>query len=544
MGFNDNPLKNQEIVYFISKQILLYNKRIKEKPLNFDKESPFLIKISCFNYFSNNQTKSKKNLFQELSSIKIQEDDDNNSDSPQHDFLEDDDSNSDSPQHDFLEDDDSSSDSPQHDFLEDDDSNSDSPQHDFLEDDDSNSASPDDSNSDIPHDEFIIRLPYNEDNENNYEVPFLLEIDIKKEYDQKKEYDVFLIKSDGYSSADFNKDCIKIIRTFKRKNEFIMKYFHVAYLGTLNSKKANKYKIEIPTNSTKIKKGYWRFQLLIISWTDGIEFHKSFPFSTITSKRMFRDTKNSYIIKLIEDLKNKGIDPIKDVKSKEKFKYIRNVIIEQYNMEYLKFYLYFASTTQTKKEINNYLENYQNEVDKRLKKKNFWAAYDENIFYGDIFKESLFNEKKYKEKVNEKYEEIKRKIKERKLKTEQEKQRKNKGKQHQEDEGPVKADENKYLDNTELTLGNRSEQHQEEEDDEGPVKADENKYLDNTESTLENRSEQHQEEDEGPVKADENKYLDNTESTLENRSEQLQETNLGKRKALKDIEHGNNKKKK
>ena len=467
MGFNDNPLKNQEIVYFISKQILLYNKRIKEKPLNFDKESPFLIKISCFNYFSNNQTKSKKNLFQELSSIKIQEDDDNNSDSPQHDF---------------------------------------------LEDDDSNSASPDDSNSDIPHDEFIIRLPYNEDNENNYEVPFLLEIDIKKEYDQKKEYDVFLIKSDGYSSADFNKDCIKIIRTFKRKNEFIMKYFHVAYLGTLNSKKANKYKIEIPTNSTKIKKGYWRFQLLIISWTDGIEFHKSFPFSTITSKRMFRDTKNSYIIKLIEDLKNKGIDPIKDVKSKEKFKYIRNVIIEQYNMEYLKFYLYFASTTQTKKEINNYLENYQNEVDKRLKKKNFWAAYDENIFYGDIFKESLFNEKKYKEKVNEKYEEIKRKIKERKLKTEQEKQRKNKGKQHQEDEGPVKADENKYLDNTELTLGNRSEQHQEE--------------------------------DEGPVKADENKYLDNTESTLENRSEQLQETNLGKRKALKDIEHGNNKKKK
>jgi len=533
------------LVYFISKQVLLSTNEIREETLKYGVESPFSIKISCFNCFSKRETKNdyKEKMLRKLNSEEIL--------------------------------------------------NLIKTLDKYMKNENN------DDNSNLLQNEFVIRIPYNEDKnkkykedknkedeenldkeyqKDNYTLDFSLEIDINKEkIDKEKEYKVFIIKSDGYTNMDLNKDCIKEIGTIKKKNEFIMNNFHITFLGTLKEiSKKKGYKINLPTNSTNVKNGFWKFQILIICrTTNGIEFHKSYPFSTITSRRMFRDEKKtnkrktnksetneskmkeSYITRIILKSEDKKFQFTKKLKWIEMLKYYRDIIIEaaKNNKIGSKFELKFASTTQEIGEIKVFLEKNQKKVDEILITENnikiskdYMILYDQNVFNGDIFNESLFNEKKYEEKVNEK-------------------QKISKMKQLQEkDKGPIRAEENQYLDNTESPEESRSQQYQEE--NEGPFEVYENQYYDNAELTQENRSDQHQEKYEGPIEVFENQYHDNSELTQESRSEQhqeendgpiradenqyqseqLQETNLGfnerKRKALKEIEHGNNKKNK
>jgi hypothetical protein len=529
MTLNDIHSKRQDIVTFISKQNPISNKNEEEQPLNFCNKSPISIKISGFNCFSKNKTKNdyKEKSLRKLKSKEILK------------------------------------------LI------------DCLYKSIKNENN--DNNSNFLQNEFVIRIPYNEDKENNYVVPFSLEIDIEKEKIDPEKYEVFLIKSDGYSSADFNKGSIKKFKTIEEKNEFIMKYFHVSRLGMLSEISEEKgHTIEIPTNSTNINKGYWRFQILIVSLKNGIEYHKSYPFTTITSNQMFRDKskRNSFLTKLISKSENEKTDSAEKIKWIEMLKYYRNIIIERAKnkKEDFKFDLNVTLTIQEEGEIEYYIVKCQEEVEKILtqnisdKEVEYWIYHPRNIYNGDIYDESLFNEKNYEEKVNKKWQQIKIKL----MKQEkQEKQRKNKSKQHQEeDEGPIKAVENQHHDNAELTQENKSEQHQDE--NEGPIEVYENQYIDNSELIQESRSQQYHEENEGPINDVENQYIDNSELIQESRSQQYQEENEGpindvenqyhdnaeltqegrneqeidlgsnkrKRRALNEIEHGNNKKNK
>jgi len=495
MNNSNGTEDNQNVVYFISKQIHLSNR--KEKPLEFNDESPFSIKISGFNFFSKVKRKEncKEKLIQKLESKEILELIDNLGK-----------------------------------FMK---NGNNGNNNNFLE------------------NEFVIRIPYNEKEnkkykeynskeeenlykeyqEDNYTLDFSLEIDINKEkIDKEKEYKVFIIRSDGYTISDLNKECIKKVLTIKKKNEFIMNNFHISYLGTLDEiLKAKEYKINIPTNSTKISKGIWRFQFLIISGTNEIEYHKSYPFSTLTTNQMFREgikaygsktnkrktnkskmnksetnksetnkkrTRRSYLTRIILKSEDKKIGFTERIKWIEILKYYRDIIFEgvENKGEEIKLDLKFTSTTQKKGEIKDYLEELRKDVDEILSKKNnitsskeFMTFHHQNIFNEDVFNENLFSEKKYEKKLKKKHQ-ISRITQ-------------LQGK----DKGPVKLDESKYLDNTETIQVNKNKQHQEEI--EGPIRADENQYLANIEVTQENRSEQHQEENEGPIRADENQYI-------------------------------------
>jgi len=481
MTLNDIHSKRQDIVTFISKQNPISNRNEEEQPLNFGNKSPISIKISGFNCFSKNKTKNdyKEKSLRKLKSKEILK------------------------------------------LI------------DCLYKSIKNENN--DNNSNFLQNEFVIRIPYNEDKENNYVVPFSLEIDIEKEKIDPEKYEVFLIKSDGYSSADFNKGSIKKFKTIEEKNEFIMEYFHVSCLGMLSEILEEKgYTIELPTNSTNINKGYWRFQILIVSLKNGIEYHKSYPFTTITSNQMFRDKskRNSFLTKLISKSENEKTNSTEKIKRKEMIKYYRD-IFKRAKKEDFKFDLNVTLTFQKEGEIEYYIVKCQEEVEKILtqnisdKEIEYWIYHPRNIYNGDIYDEGLFNEKNYEEKINKKWQQIKIKL------MKQEKQRKNKSKQHQEeDEGPIKAVENQHHDNAELTQENKSEQHQEE--NEGPIEVYENQYIDNSELIQESRSQQYHEENEGPINDVENQYIDNSELIQESRSQQYQEENKG---PINDVEN-------
>ncbi|KAG4081321.1 hypothetical protein H8356DRAFT_1439061 [Neocallimastix lanati (nom. inval.)] len=67
------PEDNLNVVYFISKQVLLSTNEIREETLKYGVESPFSIKISCFNCFSKRETKNdyKEKMLRKLNSEEI-----------------------------------------------------------------------------------------------------------------------------------------------------------------------------------------------------------------------------------------------------------------------------------------------------------------------------------------------------------------------------------------------------------------------------------------------------------------------------------------